>query len=118
MKTTGKTSGKRKMIKCRYALMPKTNAQGKSHYSHLEMPPLRAQNDKSMEERTLAKMTEAKTIEISTEAHEKLRSLQQSLKKILRKNQVSFDQVIKVMLAVSRLDDTLINMQLEGGIER
>jgi len=63
-------------------------------------------------------MAEVKTIEISTEAHEKLRSLQQSLEKILRKKQVSFDQVIKVMLAVSRLDDTLINMQLEGGIER
>jgi hypothetical protein len=57
-------------------------------------------------------------MEISLEAYDKLRSLQQSLEKILRKKQVSFDQVIKVILAVSRLDDTLLNMQLEGGIER
>ncbi len=55
-----------------------------------------------------------KTIEISTEAYDRLRSLQQSLEKILRKKQVGFDQVIKVILAVTTLEDTLINMQLEG----
>lgn len=61
---------------------------------------------------------QTKTIEISVDAYDKLHSLQEALQKILRKKQVSFDQVIKVMLAVSRLEDTLINMQLEGGIER
>lgn len=116
MKNTGKTT--KRTIRCRCALLPQNHAEGTCHYSHVEMPSLRAQNDKSMEKRTSIKMAEPKNIEISPEAHEKLRGLQLSLEKILRKKQVSFDQVIKVMLAVSRLEDTLINMQLEGGIER
>lgn len=61
---------------------------------------------------------QTKTIEISVDAYDKLHSLQEALQQILRKKQVSFDQVIKVLCACSRLEDTLINMQLEGGIER
>jgi hypothetical protein len=52
-------------------------------------------------------------IEITTEAHEFLRGVQTQLQKILHKKKVTFSQVILVLKAVTRLDDTLIQMQLE-----
>lgn len=60
---------------------------------------------------------QAKTIEISAEAYEKLRSSQESLQKILRKRQVSFDQVIKIFFCVEPLDVILMDMMLEEGLE-
>lgn len=57
--------------------------------------------------------TKATSIEISVATYDRLRSLQDQLEKILRKKKVSFDQVLRVMFAVARLDDTLIEMQLE-----
>jgi hypothetical protein len=59
--------------------------------------------------------TKSTTIEVSMKAYEQLHSVQEALKKILRRRQVSFDQVIRVMFACTRLDDTLIEMQLENG---
>ena len=59
------------------------------------------------------KSKDTKTIEGSTEAYEKLTCIQGALRKILRKKQVSFDQTIRVMFAVTRLDDTLIQIQLD-----
>lgn len=38
--------------------MPQNHAEGESHYLHLEMFPLRSQNDKEMEERTLVSLCE------------------------------------------------------------
>ena len=77
------------------------------------MPPMRVQIHKSMEATAMVESGNVTTVEISTEDYGKLRSLQDSLQKILRKKKVSFDQVIKVMFAVTRLDDTLIQMQLD-----
>jgi len=74
---------------------------------------MRVQIHKSMEATAMVESGNVTTVEISTEAYGKLRSLQDSLQKILRKKKVSFDQVIKVMFAVTRLDDTLIQMQLD-----
>jgi predicted CopG family antitoxin len=62
----------------------------------------------------MAKTTETTTIEIDTEAYEKLHSVQESLQKILHKRKVSFSQAVKVLFLCTRLDDTLIDWQLEG----
>jgi hypothetical protein len=66
-----------------------------------------------MEAKAMVESGKTITIEISTEAYAKLHSVQEELQKILRKKKVSFDQVVKVMFAVTRLDDTLIQMTLE-----
>jgi hypothetical protein len=58
--------------------------------------------------------TKTTTIEISIEARDKLHSLQEALRKILRKKQVSFDQVIKLMLAYTNFENAIIELQLEG----
>ena len=54
-----------------------------------------------------------KTIEISTEAYDKLHSAQTTLEKILHKKQVTFDQVIKMFFVAEPLDVILTNMMLE-----
>ena len=60
-----------------------------------------------------AKNPNTKTIEISTEAYDKLHSCQEKLKKILHKRQVSFDQVIKIMFAAHSLDVVLTDYMLD-----
>jgi hypothetical protein len=80
----------------------------------LQVSQMRATIDKSMEKTQMVESENVIGIEISKKAHEKLRGLQESLQKILRKKKVSYTQVIMVMFAVTRLDDTLIQMQLEA----
>ena len=57
-----------------------------------------------------------KTVEISVEAYNQLHSLQEALQKILRKKQVSFDQVIKAILNVGKANDVLMEYILEDAI--
>jgi hypothetical protein len=87
------------------------------------VPALRVEAHKSMEKneethvaRDNNKTLTVKTVEISVEAYNQLRSLQEALQKILRKKQVSFDQVIKVILNVGKANDVLMEYILEDAI--
>lgn len=58
-------------------------------------------------------MTETTTIEISIESRDRLHTIQEALKKILRKKQVGADDALRVLLAVKPLDVVLQDMILE-----
>jgi hypothetical protein len=80
----------------------------------LQVPPLRTTIHKSMEENPMVENGKTTTIEISIDTYNKLHSCQDNLQKILRKKKVSFDQVLAVMFACTKLNDTLLDMQMEN----
>jgi len=61
----------------------------------------------------MAKTDNSTTIEISIETRDKLHTIQEALKKILRKKQVGADDALRVLLAVKPLDLVLQDMILE-----
>jgi len=54
------------------------------------------------------------TLSVSVQNHEKLRSIQKKIERILKRD-VSLDEVLSIVLAVKSIDEVLSELLIEGG---